>query len=70
MNDTLRLAMNGAFTGFLIAAWIDYKAFRSWKSFDEAKKYAWRIAVWRWFQGAVVGAVAALGFFQALNVAT
>ena len=51
----------GAVSGALSAAAGDYGAFRSWKSVQEAMAYNWGLALWRWFQGAVVGAVGALG---------
>jgi hypothetical protein len=51
----------GAVSGALSAAAADYGAFRSWKSVQEALAYSWGVAIWRWFQGAVIGAVGALG---------
>jgi hypothetical protein len=55
-------AMQGAVTGFLSAAGIDFQAFRAWKSFDDARKYSWSLAAWRWFQGAFVGALTGMGY--------
>ena len=49
---------HGALVGCLTAAIVDFQAFRSWKSFEEARQYSWGLALWRWFQGAVIGAVA------------
>lgn len=59
------LIWHGALTGLLAAAAIDYRAFKSWKSWDEAHAYQWSVALWRWTQGAIVGAVssATLGAF-------
>jgi hypothetical protein len=51
----------GALAGLLSAAAVDFQAFRSWKSFNDAVTYDWTIALWRWFQGAAVGALAAAG---------
>lgn len=51
----------GAVSGFLAAAVVDFGAFRSWKSVHDAMAYAWGLALWRWFQGAVTGAVSAAG---------
>jgi hypothetical protein len=51
----------GALSGIVVAAQIDYAAFRSWKSVEEAMKYDWKVAAWRWFQGAVGGAIVAAG---------
>jgi len=52
----------GALSGFASAALVDFAAFRSWKSVQEAREYSWGLAAWRWFQGAVIGAVMATGF--------
>lgn len=49
----------GALTGALGAARVDYQAFQAFKTPGEALAYDWRIAIWRWFQGAVIGAVTA-----------
>lgn len=54
-------AVTGALTGALTAAVVDFQAFRNWKSFHDAQTFAWSIALWRWLQGAVVGAVTAFG---------
>ena len=51
----------GAWGGFVTAAMVDYQAFRAWKTAREATQYDWGVALWRWFQGAVGGAVAAAG---------
>jgi hypothetical protein len=51
----------GAISGLLAAAAVDFQAFRSWKSFQDAASYSWGTALFRWFQGAVVGFVAAAG---------
>lgn len=52
-NPYVRAAVVGA----LIAARIDYVAFQSWKDPAQALAYNWKIAAWRWFQGAVIGVV-------------
>lgn len=51
----------GAISGFLAAAAVDFQAFRAWKSFDDAKAYSWSTATFRWVQGAVVGFITAAG---------
>lgn len=51
----------GAVAGLIAGAASDISAFRSWKSFDEARQYSWNLAIWRWFQGAVFGVIAAAG---------
>ena len=54
-------AVKGALTGLMTAMLVDYAAFRGWKSYDDAFTYEWRVALWRWLQGFVSGAVAGLG---------
>lgn len=60
-NPMLKTALLGAAGGALAAARVDYAAFKSWKDVHEAMQYNWWTAVWRWFQGAVGGAIGALG---------
>ena len=50
-----------ALKGAIVAAAVDFGAFKKWKSFNEALDYARGLAIWRWFQGAVIGLVAGLG---------
>lgn len=50
-----------AINGAVVAARTDIAAFASWKRFDDAMAYDWGVALWRWFQGAVLGALIALG---------
>lgn len=59
-------AVKGAIAGTLAAMAIDRQAFASWKSFDDVKKYDWGLALFRWGQGAVIGATSALGLGWAL----
>jgi hypothetical protein len=54
-------ALAGALAGAVAAARVDIVAFKSWKSYDDAMKYSWDLAVWRWFQGAVLGALTGAG---------
>lgn len=53
--------VQGALSGLIAAAAGDFVAFRSWKSVHDAVTYQWGTALWRWFQGAVVGLVSAAG---------
>ena len=55
----------GAAAGALAAAHVDYAAFVTWNSAKDALSYDWKVAVWRWFKGAVIGGVStgALGTF-------
>lgn len=56
-NPVIRSAAIGACS----AAAVDYRAFLSWKSFDDAMAYDWNVAAWRWLQGAVIGATTGFG---------
>jgi len=51
----------GALAGFIAAALVDFNAFRTWKSVDDAMRYDWKLAGWRWAQGAISGALVAAG---------
>jgi len=51
----------GALSGFVAAVAVDVIAFRQFKSIEEAAKYDWGVAAWRWFQGIVSGLFTALG---------
>lgn len=51
--------LHGAVLGGLVAARVDYMAFIAMKTPGDALAYDWKVAAWRWFQGAVMGAVAA-----------
>lgn len=52
----------GAIAGIVSAAAVDFHAFRSWKSWHDLGTYSWGLAAFRWFQGAVVGAIVAAGY--------
>lgn len=65
MNINWITVKAGALAGLISAAAIDFQAFRKWKSFDDALHYDWGIAVWRWVQGAVLGAFAGANIFGA-----
>lgn len=54
--------VSGALTGLAAAALVDYRAFRAWKSWDDATHYDWRTASFRWAQGLAAGLLASLGF--------
>lgn len=51
----------GFLAGAGSAALVDYRAFREWKSFNDAMTYQWGTALFRWFQGGVTGLVTAFG---------
>ena len=53
--------VRGALSGFVTAVAIDIAAFRKWQSYTEARAYDWRLAAWRWVQGAVYGGLTAAG---------
>lgn len=54
-------AMKGALVGTGTAALVDYGAFRKWQKWSDLYQYDWRVASFRWAQGAVVGALAGYG---------
>lgn len=51
----------GAIQGWGSAALIDYRTFRTWKSWHDFAVYDWNVATFRWFQGAVTGTLIAAG---------
>lgn len=53
--------VTGALAGFLAATAVDVQAFRSFKSFDEFKRYSWTLAAFRAVQGLIIGALSAVG---------
>lgn len=61
MDLLLHPIVKGALGGLLVAARIDYEAFKGWKSFDDATAYDWKTAGFRWFRGALIGACLAGG---------
>lgn len=65
MDSIVSLVANkyvwGGLLGLAAAAKIDYEAFQSWQSVDQAIAYDWKIAAWRWFKGIAAGVVAAAG---------
>lgn len=68
MNTELtRLFVSGAISALLPVAWVDFKSFRAWKNLEEARKYDWGLAAWRWFQAIVVGGVLGIGVFGPLK---
>jgi hypothetical protein len=52
----------GAVAGLVAAAVVDFHAFMTWKQFDDLKQYDWGTALFRWFQGAITGAMTGAGF--------
>lgn len=51
----------GIASGFIAAVGADIVAFRSWKTFDDARAYDWKVATFRWVQGVVLGAISGAG---------
>jgi len=52
--------LQGALAGFLAAAYVDYKAFMAWKSFDDVHTFNFRKAGERWLLGAATGAASVI----------
>lgn len=62
LNEVLNNSIvKGALSGVVAAALVDIAAFRQWKNFHDAATYGWGTAAFRWFQGAVSGALTAAG---------
>ena len=59
--------MHAALAGAIAAAGTDLLAFRSWQSWHEFATYHWSVATFRWFQGAVTGALAFAGLGAVLS---
>jgi len=53
--------VQGAIAGAIAAASVDLSAFRAWKRWNDILSYDWRVATFRWFQGAVLGALGVAG---------
>lgn len=51
----------GAMSGMLAAILVDYHAFQTFKCWDDVATYNWKLASFRWFQGAVVAGAAMAG---------
>lgn len=51
----------GAVGGALASAEADYAAFRTWQTWHDVAVYDWRTATFRWFKGAIIGAVTVAG---------
>lgn len=53
----------GAISGLLTAGAVDFQAFRNFKCWHDAAAYNWGTALFRWAQGAIMGAVTGAGIF-------
>ena len=54
--------VKGAITGVLSAAAVDLHALTKFTDWSQLRKYQWSTASFRWFTGAVTGAIAAAGY--------
>lgn len=52
--------------GVVTAAFVDWQAFRAWKTWHDIATYDWSTATFRWFQGAAAGFVTS-GIWKALD---
>ena len=59
-HDAIKLAIGG----LTAAVAIDIVEFRKFKSWDDAARYDWGVASWRWFQGFVTGLLSGFGLNQ------
>lgn len=53
---------HGALVGWATAAGVDYHAFQKFGSWKDLATYQWGTATFRWFSGAIGGAVMGAGF--------
>lgn len=60
---THSIVFQGAVSGLLAAAIVDFHAFLAWKNAHDFVTYDWGTALFRWAQGAVTGALIAGGVF-------
>lgn len=60
-------AFQGAISGLVSAAAVDYHAYTKFKSPDEFIAYDWRIALFRWSQGIVGGLLTGAGLSALLG---
>ena len=59
--------VHGARIGWVTAAHVDYSAFLSFGTWKDAATYNWGTASFRWFKGALGGAIMGAGFGQWLS---
>lgn len=52
--------VRGVLIGMFTAAVVDFQAFRSWQSWNDAARYGWGVAAWRWLVGGMVGLLGSL----------
>lgn len=52
---------SAAIAGAAAALVVDVAAFKNWKTWHDAATYNWGTASFRWFQGAGIGFLSALG---------
>jgi uncharacterized membrane protein YoaK (UPF0700 family) len=51
----------GAMTGLTIAAYADIRTFLTWQNWNGTRDFRWDIALLRWIQGFIGGALAGAG---------
>lgn len=61
MDKIILSIAHGIITGIGGAALVDAKAFFDWKSWDDCATFSVKLASFRWFQGAVGGALMGAG---------
>lgn len=62
-----QFVLAGALGGFLSATSIDLDAFIKARTKDPKLKFDWVLAVSRWIQGAIAGALPGIGYSVATN---
>ncbi len=54
--------VKGALSGLLAAVVVDIHAFTKWRDYDKFSEFNYKLMLTRWLQGAVMGALGALGY--------
>lgn len=62
MHPKVLAVLDGALKGWALAFAFDLGNFRGWQKWDDFATYDWKVASFRWAKGAVLGALAGLGW--------
>ena len=60
-SSTIQLQSN---TGLAIAAYADLRTFLTWQNWNDTRAFRWDVALLKWIQGFVGGALAGAGLDQ------
>lgn len=54
--------VQGALSGLLAAMVVDIHAFSKWRDYNQFAEFSYKLMLVRWLQGAISGALLALGY--------